>query len=89
MVKRFMRAATNRASKQAEESGRRRSSDAEGQSETGVKDTALVGRRRTAALSKGRQSQYVRSEVGAKNMRSLAMLTVRRLDKATSRQVED
>jgi len=92
MVKRFMRAATKSLEEAAKNPEAAIDAMLKANPKSGVKETALVGMKATAALYKGPDNPNDRPfRVGAKNMQESFMLLTEYggLDKATAGKVED
>jgi len=92
MVKRFMRAATKSLEEAAKNPEAAVDAMLKAQPKSGVKDTALIGMKQTAALYKGPDNPNDRPfRVGAKNMAETMTLLVDYggLDKASAGKAED
>ena len=92
MVKRFMRAATKSLEEAAKNPDAAVDAMLKAQPKSGVKETALIGMKQTAALYKGPDNPNDRPfRVGAKNMTETMALLVDYggLDKATAGKAED
>jgi NitT/TauT family transport system substrate-binding protein len=92
LAKRFMRAATRSLEEAAKNPEAANDAMLKAQPKSGVKDTAVVGMKQTAALYKGPDNPKDRPfRVGTKNMNETMALLVEYggLDKAAAGKVED